>query len=197
MTSGRQADDEWGAAADVFDVAWQALVEADLSRLEELAADGPFPCSLDGWVRRPWLTTAIHAGNPASVAWVLSKGPEVDHIDGEGFTALKAALQMEIDCRLPPAEAAALTIRLIDLLLDAGADVNQPMTLYETALHVAAFWSSPTVVRHLLARGADPFAVSHDYLPQTPADVAKAIKRWDVHAVLREAMDRASPAAPR
>lgn len=193
-------------AAEAFEVVWQAFSDADLPRLEELALSlgESFPCGMDGWLGRRWLTTAIGTGNPAAVTWVLSKGPEVDYVDDGGFTALKSALQVEIDCQIPDrdgrsltaTEAATLTIRLIELLLDAGSDINRRMGLNSTVLHVAAEWSSPAVLHYLLYRGADPFVVTTDYWPETPADAAERRKRWKVHAVLRTAMGTA-PGGPR
>lgn len=88
-------------------------------------------------------------------------------------------------------EAADLTIRLIDMLLAAGADVNQKMTLDETALHTAASWSSPKVVRHLLAVGANPLAQDSDYGFDFPLGYAVHAKRPEIAAILREAMEDA------
>jgi ankyrin repeat protein len=85
-------------------------------------------------------------------------------------------------------EAAQLTMHLIDLLLAAGADINLRASLDVTALHMAACWSSPTVIRHLLACGANPNTYDGDYTPHCPADNAKFAKRWEVAALLREAM---------
>lgn len=176
-------------AIRIYETTWDALEAGDVERLEELTHLSSFPCGLDGWHGQHWLTTAIHTGNLTSVAWVLGRKPDVTYIEADGFTALQSALQMEMDCKLPPDEAAAFTIRLIDMLLDAGADINQRMTLDVTLLHVAAEWSSPAVVAHLLARGADPHAVSHDYTPRTPAGQAAFRRRWDVHAILRAARE--------
>lgn len=190
----RLASRKWGlwpklVPPNIYETTWDALEAGDVERLEELTHLSSFPCGLDGWHGLHWLTTAIHTGNLTSVAWVLGRKPDVTYIEADGFTALKSALQMEMDCRLPPDEAAAFTIRLIDMLLDAGADINQRMTLDVTLLHVAAEGSSPAVVAHLLARGADPHAVSHDYTPRTPAGQAAFRKRWDVHAILRAARE--------
>jgi ankyrin repeat protein len=137
------------------------------------------------------------------VAWVLSKSAKVDYVEDDGFTALKAALQTEADwmhTSNPLArdadQAAELTIRLIDMLLAAGADVNQRQSLDEIPLHTAAAWSSPRVVQHLLAHGADPFAWNSDFTPQQPADVAKGARRWEVAAILRAAMGQTPAGLP-
>jgi ankyrin repeat protein len=109
------------------------------------------------------------------------------------------ALQVEDDCQRQyldqprsPDEAAALTIQMIDLLLAAGADINRAATLDETALHTAASWSSPAVIRHRIACGANPNAHDSDYTPHSPAENAKRAKRWEAAAILREAMDSRS-----
>ena len=169
--------------------AFEAFQAGDFARLEEMAKDSPFPCGTDGWIGRHWLSTAIETGNPDAVAWVLSKRPKIDYVDSEGFTALMTCVQLEYDSPpLDPDDAMQRTIRIIDLLCDAGATINLGATLGETVLHAAARWSSPAVVRHLLAKGADPTVWDHEYVPRQPADYAKDMKRWEVHAILREAM---------
>ena len=189
-------------AAEAYQVAWEAFCRADLPQLEELTYLSPFPCGLDGWLGNHWLTSAIDTGNADAVAWVLSKGPRVDFIDG-GFTALKSALQTEKDWPHSSGrhgrtaeEAADVTIRLIDMLLAAGADINQRMGLDDTALHTAVLWSSPRVLRHLLACGADPFVWNSEYGPSRPIDDAKRAKRYDNWAILRDAMLAARPDDP-
>jgi len=87
-----------------------------------------------------------------------------------------------------PEEAALLTIRMIDLLCEAGADINLGATLGETALRAAARWSSPKVVLHLLAKGADPMQWDQEYDPCQPVDYATGAKRQEVRDILRAAM---------
>ena len=187
-----------------FEITFQAMCDGDLATLETLVGQGGFPHGVDGWLGRRWLTNAIDAASVETVEWVLSKGVEVNYVDDEGFSALKSALQVEVDCayRHPemtePSEKAALTIAMIDALCAAGADVNHKMTLDDTVLHVAAAWSSVEVVRHLLKLGADPCAYDAEYTPETPDYYARFHKRWDVHAVLeaaRLARQTQSPAA--
>lgn len=186
-----------------FDTAYQAFCNGDIATLESLAAGSDFPHGVDGFVGTYWLTNAISSGNLEAVRWVLGKDVEVNYIDDEGDSALNFALQIELHSRLiqpsvsDQAEVTALTICMIDLLYDAGADLNLRLTLDYTALHSAAAWSSTEVVRHLLALGADPSVMHRDYsTPTTPADVAKRKKRWEVHAVLCEAMGVAPSGQP-
>lgn len=186
-------------AINFFYQAFEAMRAGDLQRLEQMTHLSEFPRGIDGWLGRHWLTTAIDAGNADAVSWVLSKGAHATYVDDEGFTAIASALQLEGDSRqfgvgaapLVPQDAAQLTIRIVDLLTDAGADINQCATLDTTALHWTARWSSPDVVRHLLAKGADPTAQDCDYGFETPVDVAAYCKRWDVHALLCDAAARA------
>ena len=173
-----------------FDTIFQAMCDGDIATLEAATGQGGFPHGVDGWLGRYWLTNAIDSACLAAVEWVLSKGVEVNYNDDEGFSPLKSALQVEVDCHLrypemtDPADRAALTISMIDALCAAGANVNFKMTIDNTALHTAATWSSVAVVRHLLKLGADPNAYDAEYTPRLPEYYAKFHKRWDVHEVL-------------
>ncbi|QJF50092.1 ankyrin repeat domain-containing protein [Roseobacter ponti] len=176
--------------------AFDAFQTADIARLEELTHLSDFPLGTDGWLNHHWLSTAIESAVPESVAWVLSKNPDVHYMDDEGFTALMAALQTEADAPhrtdrsdlRDPVKAAAVTCEIIDLLLAAGVDINQRVTLGVTALHRAAAWSSPAVIRHLLDNGADPDVMDEDYVPTNALDTARAMKRTEVAALLEAAM---------
>lgn len=184
-----------------FDDAFEAFIDGDIDRLEALAEGTRFPHGRDGWLGRYWLTTAIHSSNPDAVAWVLSKSVDVNYKDDEGYTPLRSALEMEDnpafargasgEIELVNCGGTERTICLIDLLLAAGADIDQGGTLGETALHKAAMISSPAVVAHLLECGADPTLWDDEYEPQQPAHYAEFFKRWEVHDILVEAMRQA------
>ena len=171
---------------------YDALFEGDIALLDELSqrvSDLPWA---EGDGGHEVLSTAIGWANEACVAWVLSKKPEINFVDDQGFTPLKHVLQIEGDPdplhNRSQSERAEVTMRLIDLLIEAGADINLSATLGESVLHTAAMWSSPRVIRHLLARGADPMRFDHEYEPRQPSYYAKFFKRWDAHAVLEQAM---------
>lgn len=182
-----------------FSDLYQAMCDGDLVTLEAAAALSDFPHGVDDFVGRHWLTNAVDAGNLATVQWVLSKGVAPTYHDGEGRSALTSTLEMErgfigdnrTDTSIP-SQKTPYVLAVIDALCDAGTDVNQSLTLDDTALHQAAMFSSVEVVRHLLARGADPLAICDDYVGRTPAGIAKGFKRWEVHAVLSEAAELAS-----
>lgn len=169
-----------------------ALFDGEVSVLENLSetvCDLPWAASETG---RDVLIRAIQWSNEASVKWVLSKKPEVNFVDDCGFTILKHILQIEVDPdtirQRSPEELTQLTIRLIDLLIEAGASIHLSGTLGESVLHTAAAWSSPTVIRHLLKLGADPLIFDDEYMPRQPIYYADFFKRWDARAVLEEAM---------
>ena len=177
-----------------FDVAFQALREGDISLLESLSSQSDFPHGVEGFLEQHWLSHAISSCNLASMKWVLSKEVDVNLKDNEVFSAIKTALQMENDySRLrpedpDPATGTAYTIAVLDMLHDAGADINERLAWGQTALHAAAVWSSPTVIQHLLDLGADPTIFDADYTPCRPIDDAKTNKRWEAFAVLEKAM---------
>ncbi len=183
-------------AINAYMSTFRAFQEVDIARLEELTHLSDFPCGTDGWLNRHWLSTAIETARPDAVAWVLSKNPDVHYMDDEGFTALMTALQTEVDAphRIDrtdlrdAARAAAVTREMIDLLLGAGIDINQRVTLGVTALHRAAGWSSPEIIRYLLDNGADPDIIDEDYVPTNALGTARAMKRTDVAALLEAAM---------
>jgi ankyrin repeat protein len=73
---------------------------------------------------------------------------------------------------LPPTERYTSTLQAaiaggnteyIDLLLDAGADINAHDPRFGTALTAAADYPIPDYVEKLLARGADPSLVGGKY----------------------------------
>lgn len=174
---------------------YDALFEGNVSALERLSEAEPDLPWASGESGRDVLTTAILWSNEASVKWVLSKKPDVSFVDDCGFSTLKLVLQVELDegmnivHKRNPTELTQLTVRFIDLLVEAGADINLTSSLGESVLHTAAMWSSPTVIRHLLSLGADPMVFDDEYEPRQPIYYAKFFKRWEAHKVLEEAME--------
>ena len=72
---------------------------------------------------------------------------------------------------------------LIELLLDAGADVNAPTARGNTPLHIAAFKGYTGIVTLLLARGADRTA--RNAAGQTPEALARQFKKEETARALQ------------
>jgi ankyrin repeat protein len=144
----------------------------------------------------PLLRAAIMHDDAAMRA-LLAAGAHVDLPNVMGVTPLMAAAGIGVRepgfgaNRAPDftsKEIEAQTIASVDILLDAGADVNAAITdtqsrtariarqssltdrLGQTALHQVAGRGWAEVVAHLLQRGANPTA--KDAMGRTPADLA-------------------------
>jgi len=127
------------------------------------------------------LMVATLSHDHEAIELLLGRGAEVDLRNVFQITPLMAAAGMSGTVRAgggrlggPGQDPQATVIRTIDLLLDAGANVNAQVVdshtntamqdSYipgadnegKTALHAAAENGWPLVVRHLLERGADP-----------------------------------------
>ena len=82
---------------------------------------------------------------------------------------------------------------VVDQLLERGADINSCLVSVRrsggvnTALHKAALIGNTAMVRHLLARGADP-TVPNNW-GSTPVDYARWAGRTETLAVLEQAME--------
>ena len=182
---------------DHFRRAQAAFKRADITALEDLTNLSSFPHGTDAFVGQRWLTTAINSSNIDAVRWVLSKGVDVNAADD--MTPLEAAI-FNRPPKLygkayvpgtPETEAAhtARTIQIIDLLLDAGADIN---ALRDgcAALHLAVRFASIDVVKHLVARGADPAIAGRDRwdlaeAEMIAAELADQLGRNEIAAFLR------------
>ena len=161
----------------------------------------------------PLLRAAIGADVEA-VRLLLEHGALVDLPNAQGMTPLMVAAGHGSgrDRQQNAGQAQARAIEIIDLLLDAGADVNarlndvmsrtaraarQPNSLTEregqTPLYGAVKFGWTNVVEHLLAKGADPNV--KDVLGRTPLDGALGriggrdnVASEEVAALLRAAM---------
>ncbi|WP_189368862.1 ankyrin repeat domain-containing protein [Tateyamaria omphalii] len=181
---------EPGVPKDLFNEVFEAMREGKLAFLKFVAeAYPPFPFGQDTTFTRSWVTHAIHARQFAVFDWVLAQGGPANFCDDEGYSPLKSLLEMERS--VANALSAREIITWIDRLIEAGADVNFRHTLDETALHRAAMISSPAVVRHLLACGADPHAYDAEYTPAQPIHYAKrSLWKEETTKLLQAAMKR-------
>ncbi|MCA9101397.1 MAG: ankyrin repeat domain-containing protein, partial [Planctomycetales bacterium] len=121
------------------------------------------------------LIKAAEKGDLEAVCRLLAAGHEVDErgeplSDGEmraaktmfgyGDDADGVAQSMGRTIDMTPLMAAAEqgSMDVIEVLLDAGADVNAADSLKRTAVMIAIEWKHEAVARHLLDAGADPHA---------------------------------------
>jgi uncharacterized protein len=153
----------------------EAAALGDETRAEVLMARGHSPenRSTDGWTP---LHLAAFTG-PAAVARVLlTRGATVDAVSSNGManSPLCAAL------------AGRGSVDVVQLLLDARADVNFRAALGVTPLHLAASRGADPLVRLLLERGADASARMDD--GTTPASIAASRG----HAATAAALERVS-----
>ncbi len=176
----------------LLDAGVNANPQLNMHRPSRGGNNGRFADELLNTGTTPLLRAAIGADVEAA-RLLLAHGALVDLPSVHGITPLMAAAGMSsgrFDQRPePPQLAQARAIELIDLFLAAGADINakitddssrtanvgrQPNAVTErkgqTALYGAAKNGWADVVKHLLAKGADP-RVS-DALGRTPVDAA-------------------------
>jgi hypothetical protein len=110
---------------------------------------------------------ASHKDNPASVSSTRVMAPEMD-IHTAVLTGNREALRQHIAAgsnlneRDPFGGSSPLITAsvfgkadMVNLLIDAGADINFRNNDGATALHTAAFFCRPEIVRRLLEKGAD------------------------------------------
>jgi hypothetical protein len=125
-----------------------------------------------GWYRAPGrtpLTMAAERGESEIVQLLLDAGADPSRVDGFGNTPLTAAalsgdlptLRLLLPSRVDRGDALARAsalghVAVIDLFLANGAVLDTLDRRGHGLLHAAARAGKPEVVRHLLAKGADP-----------------------------------------
>lgn len=117
--------------------------EVQWQELEQLIAG--FPDGVDEFLGRRWITNAIDCGSVASVRWMLTRNVELRFQDTGGYTVLHSVLDQNGPERH----------ELLELLLDAGADVNAKGINDWTPAHMAAVREDLEALRILVRHGAD------------------------------------------
>jgi ankyrin repeat protein len=129
-----------------YDDIMKAVMDGNLKALEELSQlVQDFPCGKDDFISRHWITNAIDCGTPQVVAWMLSKGARVGFRDEEGYTVLHSVIQRDLPDKY----------EIMQMLIDAGADVNAHGINDWTPAHMAAVRNDVEAIRILRAADAD------------------------------------------
>jgi uncharacterized protein len=153
----------------------EAAALGDTARAEErlAAGDSPERRSSDGWTP---LHLAAYMGHAPVARILLARGTPVDAVSSNAManTPLCAAL------------AGRGSADVVQLLVDAGADVNFRAALGVTPLHLAASRGADPLVQLLLVRGADPSARMDD--GTTPAAIAASRGHPNTAATIERAL---------
>jgi uncharacterized protein len=156
----------------------EAFKAGDLETLRSLVEDpSEFP---NGWLGHLWgypLEYAIYHSPLSFIRGLLDLGADPNYQDDASFPSLLAALSTERDDRY----------EILELLLAAGADVQQRGVNDYTPLHYAATRNDARAVELLLAPGADPAARTRIDERTTPLEEAERLNLFEVMKVLRQA----------
>ncbi len=170
------ADKEWSGKQLVLDRAYR---DGDLDKIRSLSPDPEaFPNNQaigpPGVGDNP-LEYAIYHSPIELIATLLEMGADLTYDGHAGFPPLIAALSSDRKDLMA----------ILEMLLQAGADIQQRGVNDFTPLHWAARYMDVTHVQFLLDHGADPNARTaiDDYT--TPLEEAEAAQRREAIALLK------------
>lgn len=145
---------------------WSAAERGDIEAIKKFVAQGANVNSKqdeEGW--RP-LHCAARAGHLETVKELVRLGAKISVRESGGYTPFHAAFW----------DNANVKTALIDFFLGAGADINKNVKGGGTVLSLAALGGNEVVVRHLLARGADPNAATDTMLSAASGKNVKVVE---------------------
>ena len=163
---------------DVHEMFVRGDIEGLRSAVEEMAP-GPGPARFPN-CEAPYMSCcvleyAIYHGPLELVRTLLDSGADPNYRDDAGFPSLIAALSSGRTDRR----------EIVELLLEAGADLQQRGVNDYTPLHYAAAGNDVLAVELLLARGADPGARTRIDDLATPLEEAVNLGAHQAAEVLR------------
>ena len=153
-----------------------AILDGDADKVDLLLAAGT-DCNAVDTDGVSALMHAAHMGNLAIVNKLIETGADVNWADASGWSALvKAAYNADRNCGFP---------EVVQALIDAGADVEAPLSYGVRPLMLAAAYGETAVVEVLLQAGVDVLARNHGGL--TALMMVKEKHYVDVINLLHEA----------
>jgi ankyrin repeat protein len=123
-----------------------AVIGADLAKVTALLKSGA-DCNSKNAEGATALMLAAGVGNLDIVKMLLKAGAEVDATDERGWTALmKSLFNYEQNCGFPD---------VLEVLIDAGADIEHQVAYGTRPLMIAAGYGEARIVEVLLLAGVD------------------------------------------
>jgi ankyrin repeat protein len=179
-------DDERCAEHARFKAIDEAIKAGDLEALRGAVEDPEriFDASLHDAIGR-CLEYAIYHAPLTFIREILELGADPNPDDHAGFPPLIAALSSSRSHAGSTARPDVL--KILELLLRAGADPNQRGLNDYTPLHMAVAEGNPGAVHLLLAHGADPALRTRIDDLETPREIAEAMGDIELAAALAAA----------
>lgn len=203
---------DWGGPPEAFALSAAAGMD-DLAAVREMIARGVDVNSRMDDTRQ---TPLMAAASGEMVSLLLSAGADPRLVDAQGATALHYAVMKENALDIIPLLTAAGTDvnavepggsetaflwakqwffgvdpdmgrKVLDRLLQAGADINAKDKLGYTLLHTAAANEKMALAAFLLKKGADASIADAD--GRTPLDIARDLKFQEIETLLTDAFN--------